>query len=62
MNIKDLKDKIKKLENEGFVNDDTELVIYMTSYEEYREVINVRVPEENDFDILEEGLILEIDF
>ena len=62
MNIKDLKDKIKKLENKGLVNDETELVVYMTSCEEYLEVNNVRVPKEDDFDVIEESLILEIDF
>ena len=62
MDIKDLKDKIKKLENEGLVNDNTELVVYATSFEEYLEVNNIRVPEENDFNVIEEGLILEIDF
>lgn len=62
MDIRDLKSKIKDLEEKGLVNNETEVVIYCAASENYLEVNNIRVAEGEDLDVVEDGLLLEIDY
>lgn len=62
MNIRDLKNRIKDLEEKGFVNNETEVVIYCAASEEYLDVNSIRVAEGDDLDVVEDDLILEIDY